>query len=71
MHYGTDKAGGNRKTVIGITGDEPGLMSMSGKKASAKKSTATKKVLNCLRVDPRQEKRLAVCCEERKSHQGC
>ena len=44
VHYGTDKAGGNRKTVTSICADEPGLKNSSCKKSSTKKSTATKRV---------------------------
>ena len=44
VHYGTDKAGGNRKTVTSICAEEPGLKNSSCKKTSSKKCTATKRV---------------------------
>lgn len=44
VHYGTDKAGGNRKTVTSICADEPGLKNSSSKKSSAKKSSTVKRV---------------------------
>lgn len=45
VHYGTDKAGGNRKTVTDICANEPGLKNSASKNTSDKKSTLVKRVI--------------------------